>query len=74
MKLDIVPPWLINFIARQLVGHGYKLYQKVTPFFIYVYILEGFRGMFLLTCLCSNIKSSTVDLSRFYLFLNASIY
>ncbi|KAG0558305.1 hypothetical protein KC19_10G017800 [Ceratodon purpureus] len=28
MKLDIVPPWLINFIARQLVGHGYKLYQK----------------------------------------------
>jgi len=31
MKLDLVPPWLINFIARQLVGHGYKLYQKVTP-------------------------------------------
>ncbi|XP_024384441.1 uncharacterized protein [Physcomitrium patens] len=28
MKLDFVPPWLINFIARQLVGHGYKLYQK----------------------------------------------
>jgi hypothetical protein len=28
MKLDLVPPWLINFIARQLVGHGYKLYQK----------------------------------------------
>ncbi|CAM6067209.1 unnamed protein product [Sphagnum tenellum] len=28
MKLDFVPPWLINFIARQLVGHGHKLYQK----------------------------------------------
>jgi hypothetical protein len=28
MKLDLVPPWLINFMARQLAGHGYKLYQK----------------------------------------------
>uniref|UniRef100_A0A7I4F5P8 START domain-containing protein n=2 Tax=Physcomitrium patens TaxID=3218 RepID=A0A7I4F5P8_PHYPA len=28
MKLDLVPPWLINFIARQLLGLGYKLYQK----------------------------------------------
>ncbi|KAJ7546653.1 hypothetical protein O6H91_08G049100 [Diphasiastrum complanatum] len=28
IKLDFVPPWLINFISRQLVGLGYKLFQK----------------------------------------------
>ncbi|XP_057825650.2 uncharacterized protein LOC131037510 isoform X1 [Cryptomeria japonica] len=28
IKLDFVPPSLINFISRQLIGHGYKLYQK----------------------------------------------
>ncbi|XVF76052.1 hypothetical protein PTKIN_Ptkin13bG0235700 [Pterospermum kingtungense] len=28
MKLDFVPPSLINFIARQLVGNGFRLYQK----------------------------------------------
>ncbi|KAE8680620.1 Mitotic checkpoint serine/threonine-protein kinase BUB1, putative isoform 2 [Hibiscus syriacus] len=28
MKLDFVPPSLINFIARQLIGNGFKLYQK----------------------------------------------
>ncbi|XP_024524733.1 uncharacterized protein LOC9655518 [Selaginella moellendorffii] len=28
IKLDFVPPWVINFITRQLVGSGYKLYQK----------------------------------------------
>lgn len=39
MKLDLVPPWLINFIARQLVGHGYKLYQKV-PYLLYFLLLN----------------------------------
>ncbi|XP_057825651.1 uncharacterized protein LOC131037510 isoform X2 [Cryptomeria japonica] len=29
IKLDFVPPSLINFISRQLIGHGYKLYQKI---------------------------------------------
>ncbi|XP_073139866.1 uncharacterized protein [Henckelia pumila] len=28
LKLDFVPPALINFIARQLVGSGFKLYKK----------------------------------------------
>ncbi|CAM8973799.1 unnamed protein product [Rhodiola kirilowii] len=28
MKLDFVPPSLINFIARQLIGNGFKLCQK----------------------------------------------
>ncbi|MCO5589188.1 hypothetical protein L7F22_043154 [Adiantum nelumboides] len=28
MKLDLVPPWLINFISRQLTGLGFKLFQK----------------------------------------------
>ncbi|KAJ3678219.1 hypothetical protein LUZ60_002022 [Juncus effusus] len=28
IKLDFVPPSLINFIARQLIGNGHKLYQK----------------------------------------------
>ncbi|MQM04709.1 hypothetical protein Taro_037501 [Colocasia esculenta] len=28
IKLDFVPPSLINFISRQLIGNGYKLFQK----------------------------------------------
>ncbi|XP_054813573.1 uncharacterized protein LOC129314232 [Prosopis cineraria] len=28
IKLDIVPPSLINFISRQLIGSGFRLYQK----------------------------------------------
>ncbi|KAH9737865.1 polyketide cyclase/dehydrase/lipid transport superfamily protein [Citrus sinensis] len=28
IKLDFVPPSLINFISRQLIGNGFKLYQK----------------------------------------------
>ncbi|XP_057423136.1 uncharacterized protein LOC130717048 isoform X2 [Lotus japonicus] len=28
MKLGIVPPSLINFISRQLIGNGFKLYKK----------------------------------------------
>lgn len=28
MKLDFIPPSLINFISRQLIGNGHKLYQK----------------------------------------------
>lgn len=28
LKLDLVPAWLINFIARQLLGGSCKLYQK----------------------------------------------
>ncbi|GFZ02558.1 hypothetical protein Acr_15g0011660 [Actinidia rufa] len=28
IKLDFVPPSLINFISRQLIGSGFKLYQK----------------------------------------------
>lgn len=29
LKLDFVPPTLINFISRQLIGSGFRLYQKV---------------------------------------------
>ncbi|KAL6336182.1 hypothetical protein AAG906_011064 [Vitis piasezkii] len=29
IKLDFVPPSLINFISRQLVGSGFRLYQKI---------------------------------------------
>ncbi|KAG9445244.1 hypothetical protein H6P81_016584 [Aristolochia fimbriata] len=29
IKIDFVPPALINFISRQLIGSGFKLYQKV---------------------------------------------
>ncbi|XP_023005700.1 uncharacterized protein LOC111498625 isoform X2 [Cucurbita maxima] len=29
MKLDFIPPSLINFISRQLIGSGFRLYQKV---------------------------------------------
>lgn len=28
IKLDFIPPALINFVARQLVGGGFKLYKK----------------------------------------------
>ncbi|KAK3227052.1 hypothetical protein Dsin_006914 [Dipteronia sinensis] len=28
IKLDFVPPSLINFLSRQLVGNGFRLYQK----------------------------------------------
>ncbi|GMH22980.1 hypothetical protein Nepgr_024823 [Nepenthes gracilis] len=28
IKLDIVPPSLINFISRQLIGSGFRIYQK----------------------------------------------
>eukprot|EP00250_Pteridium_aquilinum_P012576 c20810_g1_i1 orf=153-1841(+) len=28
IKLDFVPPWIINFISRQLIGLGFNLYQK----------------------------------------------
>lgn len=29
IKLDFVPPWLINFVSRQLIGTGFKLYKKI---------------------------------------------
>lgn len=29
IKLEFIPPWLINFISRQLIGLGFKLYQKI---------------------------------------------
>ncbi|XLR59323.1 hypothetical protein S83_009995 [Arachis hypogaea] len=28
IKLDFVPPSLINFISRQLIGNGFRLYKK----------------------------------------------
>ncbi|PIA54236.1 hypothetical protein AQUCO_00900646v1 [Aquilegia coerulea] len=28
IKLDLVPPSLINFVSRQLIGSGFKLYKK----------------------------------------------
>jgi hypothetical protein len=35
IKLDFVPASLINFVSRQLVASGHKLFQKV-PFLIFV--------------------------------------
>ncbi|KAM5559274.1 hypothetical protein ABKV19_020762 [Rosa sericea] len=29
IKMDLIPPSLINFISRQLIGNGFRLYQKV---------------------------------------------
>lgn len=29
IKLDFVPPAFINFVSRQLIGSGFKLYKKV---------------------------------------------
>lgn len=38
VKVDFVPPSLINFISRQLIGNGFRLYQKVTvPFQLYFF-------------------------------------
>uniref|UniRef100_A0A7N0V6W0 START domain-containing protein n=1 Tax=Kalanchoe fedtschenkoi TaxID=63787 RepID=A0A7N0V6W0_KALFE len=28
LKLDYVPSWIVNFMARQLIGSGFKLYKK----------------------------------------------
>ncbi|XP_024515221.1 uncharacterized protein LOC112340636 isoform X2 [Selaginella moellendorffii] len=28
LKLDLVPTWVINFLGRQVVGHGFRLYLK----------------------------------------------
>lgn len=37
VKVDFVPPSLINFISRQLIGNGFRLYQKVAvPFRLYL--------------------------------------
>lgn len=30
VKLDFLPPALINFVSRQVVGSGFKLYKKVS--------------------------------------------
>ncbi|KAJ4972385.1 hypothetical protein NE237_005484 [Protea cynaroides] len=29
VKLEFIPPALINFISRQIIGSGYKLYKKI---------------------------------------------
>ncbi|XP_010543849.1 PREDICTED: uncharacterized protein LOC104816629 isoform X2 [Tarenaya hassleriana] len=34
VKFDLVPPSLINFISRQLVGNGFRLYKKVHSVFL----------------------------------------
>ena len=33
VKLDFVPPSLINFVSRQLISNGFRLYQKVVDSF-----------------------------------------
>lgn len=30
IKLDFVPPSLMNFVSRQLIGNGFRLYKKVS--------------------------------------------
>ena len=34
IKMDFVPPSFINFISRQLIGNGFRLYQKVIHFIL----------------------------------------
>ncbi|KAK6942515.1 hypothetical protein RJ641_027892 [Dillenia turbinata] len=29
IKMEFIPPTLINFISRQLIGNGFRLYQKI---------------------------------------------
>jgi hypothetical protein len=41
IKLDFVPPWLINFMSRQLIGSGHKLYQKVSDL-LYVHVILSY--------------------------------
>jgi len=42
VKLDFVPPSLINFISRQLIGNGFRLYQKVVDS-LEMFLLLGFQ-------------------------------
>jgi len=43
IKVDFVPPSLINFISRQLIGNGFRLYQKVADsFHLYLFDIQYF--------------------------------
>jgi len=53
IKLDFVPPSLINFISRQLIGSGFRLYQKVVYSFQISFSLRYLGGFTLLMNLLS---------------------
>ena len=37
VKLDFVPPALINFVSRQILGSGFMLYKKVSNAFLEIF-------------------------------------
>lgn len=51
MKLDFVPPWMINFISRQVAGQGLKLYQKVSFHYMYEAYCSSLSFLLYLHCL-----------------------
>lgn len=48
IKLDLVPPSLINFMSRQILGNGFKLFKKVI--FSFVYFIKIWFIVVLLAC------------------------
>lgn len=60
IKLDLVPPSLMNFIARQIVGKGFKLYKKVKKTLILVYLSQCFGAVFLLL----NVKQAAGSVAK----------
>ncbi|KAM0001398.1 hypothetical protein Hdeb2414_s0376g00880641 [Helianthus debilis subsp. tardiflorus] len=60
VKLDFVPPAIINFVSRQLIGSGFKLYKKVYIFVTskqkactHIILLEFFLVKCVVSKLCS---------------------
>jgi hypothetical protein len=65
VKVDFVPPSLINFISRQLIGNGFRLYQKVADSYqLYFFDIEQFCFIiFWMYLMCNlNLKQSQKDL------------
>ncbi|XP_020969456.1 uncharacterized protein LOC107624424 isoform X1 [Arachis ipaensis] len=53
IKLDFVPPSLINFISRQLISNGFRLYKKVAEFLqISISFILDSTDIYFVTTLC----------------------
>ncbi|XP_072972283.1 uncharacterized protein [Typha angustifolia] len=66
IKLDFVPPTLINFVSRQLIGNGHKLFQKAVRSVAmndedYQQALKGPMYARIRQCLDSIIKTETTS-------------
>lgn len=62
IKLDLIPPSLMNFISRQLIGNGFRLYKKVRQF--------GFLISFVLMYRCTVRKATCVIM---FSYLNVTV-